>query len=344
MLGHCDRRTPAAFCDNGPGTQNRFTLTYTLRLPRAALRSGGSLTSPEIPGSRGATPRWWRRPKEVTFGAVLLALIASGITVGVERLAGPSNQPLVLLPPAASLDPASGPSTMTPSSQLEPLSIVTSWPRYRGCDAATQTAFPDSVPAGQPGDGGAANPDLRDNILNNGGAAWVQGHLTMTMTGIGDAVVAITNLKQLVYKKTDSAPAWLYVPLGGCGDVYERLFALNLDNGSFRDMGIQGEARTGVAPPSEALGPAFTVSRADPALIVVDVLSCHGYYEWGLEVTYVVEGSQRVKVIGTPTQPLRSWGATSATTRVFTTNMLGPGLIDEGQTVVTPRQCSSAQS
>lgn len=265
----------------------------------------------EEPDSQMATPEHQQRRmgswvSGVTFGAIILIVVGAVITPLGSKFIDelwPNDAKQSRTAPTATAD------TSSPGTVDDPLVILPDWPTLRGCDGGTEVAMPMSAESA--GDVVASTArDLREQLVDAGGASWGVGHLYLDFSVKSTSLVQVVDLKPKIYRRVSVAPKWIYTPQGACGDVYERVFALNLDEPSIADMGLQGEpaAQTGAAPPVDRLGPAFKISASDPALVRVDVTSCSGYYEWGIEVTYVVDGRERSRLIGTLTDPLRSWG------------------------------------
>jgi hypothetical protein len=198
------------------------------------------------------------------------------------------------------------------------LSIHTMWPVAPGCYPATEVAV---FPGGpRPPVGGPVNPDPRNELAEHGGAAFGQGFVTLTLTTTGNAVAQIVSIHPVFYRIGSRRPTWVYQAEGGCGETYSRIFALNLDKRTFTDQGLRGNpsALTGTARPLAAsLGHSFHISPSAPAQITVVATACHAYYEWGLQITYVVGGHEVTKDIGTKTDPLRSVGALSASPATY---------------------------
>jgi hypothetical protein len=152
-----------------------------------------------------------------------------------------------------------------------------------------------------------AKTDFRILVANaDGGGSWKRGYLYLLMASVDGTPLTIQNMVQHIDAKRLPPPAWVYRPSGDCGDTYSRVYRLDLDNNSLFDLGLQGngEAGNGKPPPTEPLGPAFTVTDKEPALIRVDVLSCKDNYSWTLDVTYVRNGKSETRVVG----PYRSMG------------------------------------
>ncbi|WP_237309696.1 hypothetical protein [Streptomyces sp. AMCC400023] len=202
-------------------------------------------------------------------------------------------------------------------AEAAPLNVNTTWPTFRGCDGATMVAM-------QPGGSSiqsfplTTKEDSRIKIAAaSGGGSWQSGQLVIDLSGNTDEPVEIRNIHHKKLRELP-APKWVYEPRGGCGDMYHREFVLDLDGGRLFDKGVVGEASMLVdgeaPPPTELIGPAFTVSRSDPAQVTVNTLSCKGNYEWMLFIDYV-QGSTK----GTVTRgPYRSMGVAKDTEHYFT--------------------------
>ncbi len=125
----------------------------------------------------------------------------------------------------------------------------------------------------------------------------------------------IVNLRPVIFRRTNTQPMWIWSPEGGCGDSYNRVFRLDLDEPSMEDMGLQGpeEMRDTEEPPPAGgeLGTTFHVTRDDPAMVEIWAEACAGTYEWGLDVVSVVRGEQRVTRLGTAEEPYRTIGVLS---------------------------------
>lgn len=205
-----------------------------------------------------------------------------------------------------------------PTATADALVVNTSWPDFTGCDGATNVAVLPGGPSPQGIEG-----DPRAAIIAAGGASWGIGHLSLLLSMHGDAVASILGIKPLVYQRSQVVPKWTFAPEGGCGGLYTRTFDLNLDAGTIVDEGVQGSGINPGSIPSNPLGAEFTVSRTDPASIVVDAHSCNGLYEWGLRITYVVDGNEMTLDLGSAAKPFRSVGLTNQTVPAYTYSMPG---------------------
>lgn len=202
----------------------------------------------------------------------------------------------------------------TKEAEAMPLNVNATWPVFRGCDGGTTVAM-------QPGGadihsfGVSKTEDVRPKIATApGGGSWRSGQLVIDLSGKTDEPVEISNIHHKKLRELP-APKWVYEPRGGCGGAYYRNFVLDLDEGRLFDKGVVGggAADGEKAPPTELIGPAFTVSRRDPAQITVDALSCKGNYEWELIIDYVQGGKSGRLTLG----PYRSMGVARNTERYF---------------------------
>jgi len=187
--------------------------------------------------------------------------------------------------------------------------VTQSWPTMRGCDGATSVAM---IKGKQDITSFVNARDFRVAVATaDGGGSWQEGHLHLLLASSDGTTVTVQNIVQHIESARPPAPAWVYAPEGGCGDTYERVFNLNLDKNTLIDAGLQGspDAARG-KPPAEPIGPAFTVTDRDPALVRVDALSCEGNYTWTLDVTYVRNNKSETRTLG----PFRSMGLADDTT------------------------------
>ncbi|MFI5843480.1 hypothetical protein ACIA8K_27615 [Catenuloplanes sp. NPDC051500] len=200
----------------------------------------------------------------------------------------------------------------SPSAPLDPLAVNATWPTEHGCDSATSVAVFSDGPDPQT-IRLVSGEDLRIRLTQEGGAVFGRGFLRFSLTVTDDSTVEIVNLRPVIFRRTTAQPMWIWAPEGGCGDSYNRVFRLDLDEPSLQDMGVQGteEMRdTEEPPPADGeLGATFHVTRDDPAMVEIRAEACAGTYEWGLDIVSVVRGEQRVTRLGTPNLPYRSIGA-----------------------------------
>jgi hypothetical protein len=205
------------------------------------------------------------------------------------------------------------------TSLASPLSIKSSWPLEPDCDGSTSIAV---FPNGPSSQAVRISPttDVRTTLAGKG-AAYGQGFLSLTFTATGNSVVQIMNIRPVIYLESHRMPAWIYAEEGGCGDTYSRYFSLNLDSRTMVDQGVQGVpcVTTGCpTPPTDPLGKSFHVSSTDPAEVIVIAHACKAYYEWGLQITYVIGAQEFVKYIGTQSNPFRSIGSFASAIPAYT--------------------------
>jgi hypothetical protein len=122
--------------------------------------------------------------------------------------------------------------------------------------------------------------------------------------------IEIINIQPHIERRDLGSPAWIYSPDDGCGSAAsDRIFDFDLDAPTFKDVGAYvnpAAPPTSTDMPKEPLGPSFIVGGSHHARIRVDAHSCHGNYEWNLDVQYAPAGSKAIqhKIIG----PFQSLG------------------------------------
>ena len=192
------------------------------------------------------------------------------------------------------------------------LAASASWPLITGCDAQTQVAMP-------AGHGGVhdfhADTDVRSTLAASGAGSWINGLLYVDLSTVNGKSVHIQNILPKRLRRDLASPAWIYAPDDGCGQPPEsRVFSYNLDTGAFKDEGTPYGDPSHPSPgiPTAQLGPGFVLSGPDHALIQISASSCHGNYEWNLDIQYVVTGTDKVEhyIAG----PFQSFGAANNTT------------------------------
>ncbi|NUT35268.1 MAG: hypothetical protein HOV79_19615 [Hamadaea sp.] len=245
-------------------------------------------------GGRNKRRRSSREPLPL-WGKVLAAAGALGLLTW-GALANPLGQKIAdrIFPQETGAAPA-------------PVAFTKTWPLARNCDAATTVAVlrngpkPDQV----------RSPVDRNELVGSGSAVFGNGWLYITISVTDDRVISVTDVRPVIFRKGPAEASWIYEPQGGCGDQYSRLFELDLDGPLLKDLGVQGPeelAPPGVRVPAQPVGQAFTVSKSDPAEIVVTARGCRAYYEWGIQISYVADGHQLTYDIGSAANPFRSIG------------------------------------
>lgn len=207
-----------------------------------------------------------------------------------------------------------------------PLLVTHKWPTAKVCDGSTSVAMPAGGKPLEEFDPSQQNFRSEVTAPGNEGGTWGSGFLYLDLSAEGTESVTVDELHLTTrVPKKIGPPEWVALTQGGCGDVKDRVFDLDLDTPKLVDRGVIGG---GEADPSEPpvrtnpLGSGFTVSSTDPAIIRVDVSACRGNYEWSLQVDYSYHGKTLHKVVG----PFRSFGAAGQNTSVYTPD-LGTGKV-----------------
>jgi len=154
--------------------------------------------------------------------------------------------------------------------------------------------------------------DVRTALVRQG-AAFESDWLDLTFTVTGNGIAQIVNIRPVFYFKGERQLAWVYEPEGGCGGTYGRVFSLDLGNRTMKDLGVMGSPYMlppgSAKPPASVIGESFHVSSSDPASIIVNAYSCTAdYYEWGLQVTYIIGAREYSTFAGSPGDPFRLTG------------------------------------
>ncbi|MFI0238060.1 hypothetical protein [Streptomyces sp. NPDC016845] len=197
-----------------------------------------------------------------------------------------------------------------------PLLVTYKWPTAKVCDGATSVAMARGGPSLARFD--ATEQDFRSKVATRGGAGgtWGGGHLYLDLSAKGSASYTVDelHLTTRVPKRIDP-PSWVALTQGGCGELKDRVFALDLDTPELVDHGVSEGEPDPSEPPvrTDALGSGFTVSAKDPAIVRVDASACRGDYEWSLRIDYSYDGRPLHKNIG----PFRSYSTLSADTAMY---------------------------
>ena len=102
------------------------------------------------------------------------------------------------------------------------------WPLRPVCDGATSVAMPNNLPGVKDVPMTAIKSDARNWVLENGGAAWGDGTLTLTLSTTHSATAHVLSMTPVIFERSQEPPQWALVTEGGCGDVYARYFDLDL--------------------------------------------------------------------------------------------------------------------
>lgn len=189
-----------------------------------------------------------------------------------------------------------------------------SWP-YAPCSSPPPTA------AGLSGEvtpftarESGVRPDPIKLIESGTAVPWGRASLTVILSSknVSD-IIMIQDVRAVIYDYKEPDPAWVVQSEpGACGGAYRRVFDLNLQKGAstVEDLGIQAGAGTQPSSiPTESVeSGAWTVSQNDISEITFVAEPTDGYYEYGIEIEYVINGQQHVRSIGTPEDPYRVIG------------------------------------
>lgn len=141
--------------------------------------------------------------------------------------------------------------------------------------------------------------DFRTVVASHGGGSWGDGHLLITLSAKPGKKLILQDIRPTPPVPTPiDPPAWYAETQGGCGDTYGRVFNFDLDKAKLVDRGVVGERTDKDEAPSNPLGPGFTVSSEDPAIVRVDVSACQGNYEWSLRLRYFDGSHEYSELVG----------------------------------------------
>lgn len=168
----------------------------------------------------------------------------------------------------------------------------------------------------------ASDQGLNPSILTESGISvpWERASLEVLLSATRpDDTLLIESITPKVYKHEEVPADWtVSTPAVTCGGLDQRAFDLNLGDGrgNLVDKGIlkgPGEGPVPAEVPTESLGDAFTVAQDDAAKITIYVSAKDGYYEFGLELAYSLNGQPRTKMLGTPEDPYKLAGGPADT-------------------------------
>jgi hypothetical protein len=234
------------------------------------------------------------------------------LVLGVAAIAAASTLvPLTILSGKAGDAAPRQASADNAGTELPALAASAAWPFTTGCAGLGQVA----MPAGQGKiEDFHAVTDVRSTLAESGAGSWTRGMLYIDLSTVNGRSVHVQNILPKRLRRDLAAPAWIYAPDDGCGPSPEsRLFTYNLDVGEFKDQGTPNSDLANPDPgiPTAQLGPGFVISGAEHALIEVSAASCHGNYEWNLDIQYVETGGDEVKHL--TKGPFESYGVANNT-------------------------------
>jgi hypothetical protein len=228
---------------------------------------------------------------------------ASGTNISINC----SGNPTSATPQQAGLTPVN--SKPDPNSSLQ---LTTVWPWVSGCPSIGSAV---AMPVG----GGSIQDfhsprDLTPTFIENGAGSWIQGSMYLHLQASSGQRLEIIDIKPHIQRRDLAPPAWVYIEKSGCGpSPGDRRFVLNLDQPLLTDRGVeQGPLRKADAPTAD-LGTGFTVDDHHDTQIRLDTLSCHGNYQWTLEIRYTVTGTSGVQ--SAEIGPMTSYGRADNTIR-----------------------------
>ncbi|HEX6682252.1 MAG TPA: hypothetical protein VF062_05630 [Candidatus Limnocylindrales bacterium] len=230
-------------------------------------------------GPRRFSRKWW-----LAGAAALLVLAGSGlVSLVVERYG------------TRALDSAEQAIAPGPGA----LVVATKWP-HGECGGEVAAALP-----------GSPKPESfagKVDFALQGYPMLGNSTLTLDLSGRGEDVVQVTDLRPVIFKRLEVKPEWAMARPSGCGDTYERLFSVDLDRETIQDRGLVGFPDGPDKPRGDRLGPTFHVSDKDPAHLIIIARTCRGYVEWGLDIEYLDDGERKVHRVASPDSPLRNVG------------------------------------
>lgn len=194
------------------------------------------------------------------------------------------------------------------------------WPKP-GCFTPTAAVMAPAVSAATYlSEKGSLNPDSMIEsgiaVVGNKGTLGI----TLSASQPGETLL-VRKIEGVVYKHQPAPAQWsAQRPLqSACGSPQRREFALGLSGGratDLEDSGIVG-GMYGVATPTEIpdeeLGDEFTITQIDFAKVEIDVSTSDGYYEFGITISYVLDGRELSETLGTEDEPYKLYGGNSLT-------------------------------
>jgi hypothetical protein len=279
-----------------------------------------------IPSSELHQPRSSQHTHKSTIALLTGAVVALTVVVGVALSNNHGSQIQGSAFPGSNTLPGTGVPGASPPSAL---AVASAWPYITGCPDFAQVAMPPGM--GRIEDFHAVM-DIRPTLVSGGAGSWARGILYLDLSAAQGQQVEVTNILPHIGRRDLASPAWIYNPDDGCEpNPSDRIFQFNLDAPKFTDQGLYSNdaAPPDTNMPTAALGPGFTLSGSQHALIRVEADSCHGNYEWNLDIQYVTKGSQTIEHF--VTKSFQSYGVANNTT-LYSGHQTAPGTIQIDKT------------
>ncbi|WP_328521141.1 hypothetical protein [Kribbella sp. NBC_00359] len=217
------------------------------------------------------------------------------------------------------------------------------WPVLPDCDGGTAVgAMPWNTDATKVRL--IAGTDVRDTLTSERGAAYGHGFVTLSIGAKIGTTIQVLGIKPVIYANKKIDPKWVYDPLGGCGDSYQRILEVDLDKRTAKDAGVQGGDGDGVQPAGPKvrtvpLGRKFQVTHDDQAVVTVSATGCSGYFEWGIQITYATGGKTYRKIVGTKSAPFRLVGKPTKAVPVYTQGTADAKTLSRFESSTEPTSC-----
>jgi hypothetical protein len=193
------------------------------------------------------------------------------------------------------------------------IAAESSWP-WVACGQVTAGVMPGGP---SPQEFLASAQGLNPFVLTQSGVTvpWNLAQLKLLLTARQPTdTLLVQNIRPRVYKHIQGDAQWTTTPPGSaCGGADQRNYEVALQSGEgvAVDKGvIKGVGDGPLAPtiPNGFAGSAFTVAQNDAAEVTLSVFPKDGYYEFGFDITYVLNGHSEVKTVGTPEEPYKAGG------------------------------------
>lgn len=188
-----------------------------------------------------------------------------------------------------------------------------SWP-YSPCQETVVTSASGLTPqeAFQPD-----NANMQDAILSGRVLPWGRGDLTILLSTTNPSdTITVFDIEAEVYEHRQVKPEWLVRDEpGDCGGAYQRSFSLQLEDGgaSIVDKGIlEGAGDQPEKIKDQSLqSQTWTVGQSDISEITISAEPLDGYYEFGINIHYMLNGEEFERQIGSPNQPYKVVGSSA---------------------------------